>query len=390
MIKKLLPILLVLLIFISISAVSAAETKFNTTSISTSAKNVQTYVETNKKLPSTVKVSNTTLTTPQYLYLLTKDVQNVNKGVTTPITLVSASKPPNPSESVKAGTLTKAQYLTLAANVAKFIENNKRPPNFASTSLGNMRYENVVYTLSKVLAYYKTNNRLPNTVSVKKWSSISGSSTVISPGPPVKFTDTSKTTTKILGSNSLGKVERIGPYGTGTKKVAVIIGVHPQEFITHNATMQALKTLSSQLGNVQIWVYRITVYKDLNDYSKSRMNGQLLAQKYVVPNIVGKGYKLAIDIHGNRGLYATNDFVFAPSGGAASKSYANKIIAKTTYLKYYTVADGSSPAYVTKPIAAGGTPAVIFELYMNVNNYLSVMYNKCLQLVKALNTITYV
>ena len=62
MIKKLLPIFLVLLIFISISAVSAAETKFNTTSISTSAKNVQTYVETNKKLPSTVKVSNTTLT----------------------------------------------------------------------------------------------------------------------------------------------------------------------------------------------------------------------------------------------------------------------------------------------------------------------------------------
>lgn len=389
MIKKLLPIFLVLLIFISISAVSAAETKFNTTSISTSAKNVQTYVETNKKLPSTVKVSNTTLTTPQYLYLLTKDVQNVNKGVTTPITLVSASTPPNPSESVKAGTLTKAQYLTLAANVAKFIENNKRPPNFASTSLGNMRYENVVYTLSKVLAYYKTNNRLPNTVSVKKWSTIaSSSSTGISPGPPVTFTDTSKTTTKRLGTNSLGYVDKIGPFGTGTKKVAVIIGVHPQEGITHVGMMNALKTLASQLKNVQIWVFKVYV-NEKNSYEKSRMDGQLLAQKYVVPNI-DKTYKLAVDIHGNRGLYATNDFVFAPSKRPLSVSYANKIISKTTYLKYYAVADGSSPKYVTIPIANKGIPAVIFELYLNVNNYNTVMYNKCLQLVKALNTLTYV
>jgi hypothetical protein len=388
MIKKLIPIMLVLLIFLSISAVSAAETKFNTSTISTSAKNVQNYVETNKKLPSTVKVSNTTLTTPKYLYLLAKDVQNVNKGVTTPITLVNATSPPNPNESVKAGTLTKAQYLTLAANVAKFIETNKRPPNFVSTPLGNMRYENAVYTLSKVLAYYKTNNRLPNTVSVKKWSTITGSSTGISPGPIVTFTDTSKTTTKTLGSNSLGTVQKIGPFGTGTKKVAVIIGVHPQEGITHVGMMNALKTLASQLKNVQIWVFKVSV-NEKNSYEKSRMDGQLLAQKYVVPNIVGKGYKLAVDIHGNRGLYATNDFVFAPSGGTLSKSYANKIIAKTTYLKYYSVADGSSPKYVTKPIAAGGIPAVIFELYLNVNNYNTVMYNKCMQLVKALNTITY-
>jgi hypothetical protein len=152
--------------------------------------------------------------------------------------------------------------------------------------------------------------------------------------------------------------------------------------------MNALKTLASQLKNVQIWVFKVSV-NEKNSYEKSRMDGQLLAQKYVVPNIVGKGYKLAVDIHGNRGLYATNDFVFAPSGGTLSKSYANKIIAKTTYLKYYSVADGSSPKYVTKPIAAGGIPAVIFELYLNVNNYNTVMYNKCMQLVKALNTITY-
>jgi len=152
--------------------------------------------------------------------------------------------------------------------------------------------------------------------------------------------------------------------------------------------MNALKTLASQLKNVQIWVFKVYV-NEKNSYEKSRMDGQLLAQKYVVPNI-DKTYKLAVDIHGNRGLYATNDFVFAPSKRPLSVSYANKIISKTTYLKYYAVADGSSPKYVTIPIANKGIPAVIFELYLNVNNYNTVMYNKCLQLVKALNTLTYV
>ncbi|HTX61156.1 MAG TPA: pseudomurein-binding repeat-containing protein [Methanobacterium sp.] len=382
--QKLLPVLLAVLMFLSMGAASAASTTFNTSSISTSASNVKTYVDTNHKLPNTVKVNTTTVNTTQFLYLLAQGVVNVNNSNTTKIPLKSVSKASSPSETVKTGTLTKTEYLKVATNIISYINKYGKAPNYATTSLGNLRYENVVYSLSKILDYYNTNNRLPSSVSIQKWSSIT--STNITSGGIVNFTDTSKTTTTLIGSNSLGKVYKIGPFGNGTKKVAVIIGVHPQEGAAHLAMLNALKTLASKLNNVQIWVFKVMVTKDISDYSLSRAHGQDLANEYVVPKI-DTSYKLALDCHGNRGLYKTNDFVFAPSSDKQSVSYANSIIKNTDYLKYNYVADGTSPKYVTIPIYQKGIPAVVFELYLNVNNYNFVLYNKCLEVVKGLNAI---
>ncbi|MDD1774815.1 MAG: hypothetical protein LUQ24_04740 [Methanobacterium sp.] len=381
-IKKLLPVALVVLMFLSMGAASAANTTFNTSSISSSASNVKTYVDNNHKIPSTVTVNGTKVNTPQFLYLLAQGVVNLNQSNTTPITLKNVNTASSPSETVKVGTLTKTEYLKVATSILSYINKYGKAPNYATTSLGNLRYENLVYTFSKVLDYYKTNKRLPNSVSVQKWSSIS--STGIT-GGTLTFTDTSKTTTTKIGSNSLGSVYKIGPFGNGTNKVAVIIGVHPQEGAAHLAMLNALKSMASKLNNVQIWVYKVVVSKDISDYSLSRQHGQDLANKYVVPNI-DTSFKLVVDTHGNRGLYATNDFVFAPSSDTQSKYYANKIVYYSDYLKYYYI-EGSSPDYVTRPLTNKGIPSVVFELYLNVNNYNIVLYNKCLQVVKGLNTI---
>jgi hypothetical protein len=380
--KRILPILLALLMFLSMGATSAANTTFNTSSISSSASNVKTYVDNNHKLPSTVTVNGTKVKTPQFLYLLAQGVVNINQSNTTPITLKSVNTASSPSETVKVGTLTKTEYLKVANSILSYINKYGKVPNYATTSLGNLRYENLVYTFSKVLDYYKTNKRLPNSVSVQKWSSISSSGIT---GGTLTFTDTSKTNTTKIGSNSLGSVYKIGPFGNGTNKVAVIIGVHPQEGAAHLAMLNALKSMASKLNNVQIWVYKVVVSKDISDYSLSRQHGQDLASKYVVPNI-DTSFKLVVDTHGNRGLYATNDFVFAPSSDTQSKYYANKIVYYSDYLKYYYI-EGSSPDYVTRPLTSKGIPSVVFELYLNVNNYNVVLYNKCLQVVKGLNTI---
>lgn len=376
--------------FLSITAISAADV--NTTQIGTSAKKVKNDVELNKKLPTTVKVNGTNVSAPQFLYLLTKGVQNVNSKVKTPIKSKSVAKATKPSETVASTTLTKSQYISIAKKITAYINNpnNKRAPNFVTTSKGNIRYENLVYTFSKVMAYYKDNNRLPNSVSVAKWSTVTKKA-AISPGPVVNVTKISALYKPVWTKkySNLGSVQKFGPIGTGSKKVALIIGVHPQEAITHAATEQALTTLRKNLTNVQIWLYKVKVTKDINSYGKSRMNGQIIAQKLVVPDIKKLKPKLVVDIHGNRGLYATNDFIFSPTKGSTSVSYANKIKAKTTYLKYHYV-EGTSPDYVTRPIAKANIPALVFELYLNVNNYNKVMYTKCLQLVKAINSITYV
>jgi len=197
--------------------------------------------------------------------------------------------------------------------------------------------------------------------------------------------------TVIIGSNSKGSVQRIGPFGTGTNKVAVIIGVHPQEGPVHMAMLNALYAMSSSLTNVKIYVYKVIVNPQYtSDYTISRATGQDLAKQYVVPRI-DSTYKLAIDTHGNRGYYYLNktlqaDFIFAPSNGALSKSYANKIINNSSgVLKYYAVPEGTSPKYVTLPIASKGIPAVVLELYRNIPNYKIALYNKCVKILLGLN-----
>ncbi len=396
--KLILPILLALFLFVSIGASAAATNTFNTTEITKSAGNLKLFVDSNHRAPNTVSVYNTgnvkqTVNTQQFLYLATKATTNINKNITTPITIKTTAKPTGPSESLTGSSLTKAQYLTVANNVATFISKNGKAPNFATTPIGKIRYDNLVYTYSKILNYYGVNKRLPNTVSVQKWST----TTYTGIPKPVTVTDTSKAKIKWTKSDSTGYVELIGPYGNANSKnkVAVIVGVHPLEGNAHLAMTNALKSSSSSLKNVQIWVFSVNVkVKYWTNYETSRTLGQNLAKKFVVPYI-DSSYKLVVDTHGNRGNYKYNDnqlmadFIFAPNKDTKSVSYANKIKSKTNFLNYYYV-PGTSPKDVTIPIAQKGIPAVVYELYTNIYNYPTALYNKCLQVVKALNTIVYV
>ncbi len=349
--------------------------------VNTAAGTVKSYYETNKKLPNYVTIGTQQVTMALFLKLLTTATIQANSGSNAAINLETINAASNPYGQITTGSILKTEFLTVAQNILTYIGDNTKAPNYVTTSLGDMSFDNAVYMYSKIMNYYKTNARLPNTVSM---TSSSSGNIIFTPGS-YTFTDTSNTKTTKLGENSLGYVQKIGPFGTGTDKIALIIGVHSQETPVHVAMMNALKTLASSLNNVQIWVFEVYT-NEIDSYTKSRSDGQTLANTYVVPNI-DTSYKLAIDVHGNRGLYDVYDFIFAPSKGTSSVNYANQIISQTNYLKYYYVADGTSPAYVTIPIANKGIPSVVFELNMMVNNYRVVFYNKCLQVVQGLNNI---
>ena len=80
--------------------------------------------------------------------------------------------------------------------------------------------------------------------------------------------------------------------------------------------------------------------------------------------------------------------MFAPYADTKSKSYANQIIGQTNgNLEYLNIEDGTSPQYVTIPIAKKGIPTLIYEQYLNQPNYAKVLYNNALQVVKSVNTI---
>jgi hypothetical protein len=387
--KKALPIVLGIIMLLSMGASAAVtnnSTSYNTTQITQSAKDVKYTVEHKYTLPNNVSVGNTQITNPQFLYILataTKNIANNNKSLISPKNVSSST---SPSETTTGGTLTKAQYLAVANSLITYVNANGKLPNYVNTkAVGTMKYSSLEYMFSKILSYYDDNKALPSTVSVKSWYTLSL-------GPAAKLNGTAKYTQTVLGQNSLGYVLKLGPFGNGTNKVAVIVGVHPLEVQTHIAMLNAIMALSKSLTNVQIWVYDVVV-KNGADYSTGRSAGQSLASKYVVPNI-GTSYKMVMDVHGNKGVGSDYsgypNFVFAPVQNTQSMAIANKLIKSNLTkgdLNYHFLADGTSPQYVTIPIANKGLPTIVYEQYINQANYAQVLYQHALQVVEAINAM---
>jgi hypothetical protein len=401
-IKKFIPILISLLMLFSIGAAAAATTSVNTTQVIHSAGIVKTNVETKNSLPPNETVGNTTVSNAQFLYLLTTATQNVyNKKINASINVRSVSDPTNPSETVKSGNIYISEYITMTKSINSFISAHSGAlPNYVSTSLGTMKYESLIYMYSKILNYYNTNKKLPNSVSVKSWYTLTNPTSLGQPAhlngtkynQPTTLLDGTKFTSTLLGQNSLGYVLKMGPFGTGTNKVAVIIGVHPLEVQTHIAMLNAIEALHKSLTNVQIWIYCVVV-KNGAVYSTGRMSGQLLAQKYVVPNIDKSSFKLVLDTHGNTGNGAEEysgypNFLFAPVQNTQSTKFASKLT-KSVYTNgdlIYHYIKGTSPAYVTIPIATNtGAPTLVYEQYINQPNYAQVLYQHAIQIIKAIN-----
>ncbi|MBU4607170.1 MAG: hypothetical protein KKA38_01360, partial [Euryarchaeota archaeon] len=343
---------------------------FTLAQINAAASNVKKYYDTNKKLPPTVTINNKQITLTQFLYLLTTATINQNTGKTTPITPKNINTPPNPSENAKQGTITKTAYLDLAQRIKTFMDNNNYAPNFATTTRGTTRYETQIYAFSRILDFYQTNKYLPNSVTIIPGIRINTGS---NPGSDV--------TTTIIAKTSYGFVQKIESYGTGSNKVALIIGVHPHELAVHVAMEDAIN--AAQLNNIKLDIFQVVVY-DGREMDESRNQGEYLASQYIVP-LIDSSYQLVMDVHGNRGTYARADFIFAPSKGALSTSFANQLVAQTNGLIDYLYIEGSSPPKITIPIAQKGIPTVLLELDWRFEQ--SVLLQKCKTIVAALDAI---
>ncbi|MDR2624553.1 MAG: hypothetical protein LBC39_08360 [Methanobrevibacter sp.] len=170
---------------------------------------------------------------------------------------------------------------------------------------------------------------------------------------------------KLLGSNSNGTAELIGPIGnTSSKiKIAYIIGIHPLESFAHKTAYDTLFTNNQSLKYCY-YIYRINVTDQPKVYETGRMHGQVLGQEFVVPNITKENYSLVMDIHSNEAAsgYAKTDSVFAPDQDTRSKKIAEEIIVNTNKtLIYFYPEPQTSPKFVTIPIIKSGIPAIIFE-----------------------------
>ena len=149
---------------------------FTISNIQTAAANVKSYIESNHKLPNYVTVGTTQVTMPEFLKLMVKGLLQINSKMTTPISLNTVDNPQNSTGSFTKGNINKTSYIDIAQRINSFIDSNGLAPNYASTGLGKIQYEQLVYMFSKILNYYNTNKVLPNYVSMDPSVKVSPSS----------------------------------------------------------------------------------------------------------------------------------------------------------------------------------------------------------------------
>ncbi len=139
------------------------------------SKTVKSYIEKNKKLPTSVKVGSTTLTTAQYLYLASSAIVNLKAGKTSNIAIKEVSNPKKPETAYSAGNLY--NYLAVAKSVIKTADSSGVMPNSASSDLGTIGYNALTYAFARVVAFYGTEDVMPNYVVIKSLSGETSSST---------------------------------------------------------------------------------------------------------------------------------------------------------------------------------------------------------------------
>ncbi|MCE5214869.1 MAG: succinylglutamate desuccinylase/aspartoacylase family protein [Methanobacterium sp.] len=139
--------------------------------VASAANSFKTYFESNSRLPNYVTIGSNQISMSQFIYLLASGVVNINNGSNSVITLKTVDTATSPSGSIKAGSIYKSEFVSIAQNILSYISANGKAPNYMGTSLGNMSFEQSVFMLSKIMNYYKTNSRLPNYVSMTASSS---------------------------------------------------------------------------------------------------------------------------------------------------------------------------------------------------------------------------
>lgn len=169
-----------LALFLNVSDVAAANsTNATVTQVSTAASTVQSYVETNHTLPSTVNVSGSQVNMAQFLKLETTAVLNINASSNSTIPVGNYSNPSTPQESLaKSINMNNTNYLNVANNIVSYMNSNGKAPNYATLNTGDyLRFENLVYTFAQILNSYNSTSVLPNFITLNKWSAISNSTT---------------------------------------------------------------------------------------------------------------------------------------------------------------------------------------------------------------------
>lgn len=174
--------------------------------------------------------------------------------------------------------------------------------------------------------------------------------------------------TTIIGNNSNGTVYKITCGNNSSDDTAIVIlGVHSLESGIHNATNESIINFTKDNSlNKKFIVYFIKLnFKDsglnTSDYDTNRHMGEMLANEYVLPDIEKYDPYVIIDVHEMESYWDKQRYVgVIDNKSSVTMDYAYKLGENLSY-PVYTVNAGTSPEWVTKPLAKNNYNVILFE-----------------------------
>ena len=184
--------------------------ELSSANIKSLANTVKKYIDTNKKLPSTVTLSGKKYTWPQLWYIFSYAVNNLGKSLT---------KVPNVKRCAKANgkvineKITSSDYKDQAKRILQYIKQNGKAPNFVTTvkSKTRVRPRVSIDALARAVVYYYEKKKLLTvTFNSKRFKSSQPTTTCLGP----RYTSSPHWTEQ--GAGYLGQ---INPYNCGPHSV---------------------------------------------------------------------------------------------------------------------------------------------------------------------------
>ena len=226
------------------------------------AATIKSYYSSNGKVPSSVSAGGYSYTVPEFLYLMAQAIYQLGNSNTKAITCIYGVKAPSsPSgDTIYSEELYRSDYLKVAYNLANYVKTNKQAPNYASSTVGNIIYSEVVDAFSRILTFYKENDKyMPNYCVIKYGSGSSSSSTSVG-GLNVKNTITNlapylKATTncQVTASSIKNKAAALTSGLTSVKEKALAIFNYVRDQVSYSfyydTAYGATGTLSRGYGN---------------------------------------------------------------------------------------------------------------------------------------------
>lgn len=174
--------------------------------------------------------------------------------------------------------------------------------------------------------------------------------------------------TTVLGKNSNGTVYKIVCGNNSSSDTAIVIlGVHSLEGGIHNATNETIINFTKENSlNRKYIVYFIKLnFEDsglnTSDYNTNRHMGEMLANKYILPDIEKYDPYLVIDVHEMESYWDEQSYVgVLDNKSSIEKEYASRISENLDY-PIYTINAGTSPEWVTIPIEEKNHNVILFE-----------------------------